>query len=417
VEKFVIKGGKRLTGVVSAGGSKNAALPIMAASLLAKGKTTLTNVPTLRDVVTMCDVLRVIGAKVYSSGDRITIDTSTCDHPEAPYDLVKTMRASILVMGPLVARMGEARVSKPGGCAIGVRPVDQHLKGMKSLGASIDESHGYFDIRADRLRGSEVYMDEPSVTATENIAMAASLAKGKTIIHNAAREPHVVDLIDFLKKMGARIEGGGTDVLVIEGTGELRAVEYRICPDQIEGDTYMIAAAITGGDVLVKDCSTQVSASEVAKLREMGVSVEDEDGGVRVKASRRPTGSYVKTLPYPGFPTDLQPQITSLLAVAEGTSMITEGMYENRFTHIPELQRMGSNITIEGRNAIVAGVEKLSGTMVMASDIRAGASLVLAGLAAEGETHISRIYHVGRGYAQMDKKLKSIGADIERVEE
>jgi UDP-N-acetylglucosamine 1-carboxyvinyltransferase len=417
MEKFVIKGGKKLEGTVRAGGSKNAALPIMAASLLVRGKTELSNMPSLKDVRTMSDVLRVIGAKVYQEDGKLLIDTTTCDHAEAPYELVKTMRASILVMGPLVTAMFEAKISKPGGCAIGLRPVDQHIKGLKALGAHVDESHGYFDIKADGLKGAEIYMDEPSVTATENIIMAASKAKGKTIIHNAAREPHVVDLANFLNKMGAKVTNGGSDVVVIEGVNELHPVSYSVCHDQIEADTFMIAAAITSGNVLVEEISALTSASEIAKLREMGAVVEIEGDGLRVTREGRLTASYVKTLPYPGFPTDLQPQITSLLAVADGTSMITEGMYENRFTHVPELQRMGADIRIEGRNATVDGVERLSGAMVMSSDIRGGAALVLAGLAAEGETHISRIYHIDRGYERIDKKLRLLGAEIERVEE
>lgn len=417
MERFVIRGGKKLQGTVLVGGSKNAALPIMAASLLTRGKTELKNVPSLKDVKTMCDVLRVVGAKVYSENDRLLIDTSTCDHPEAPYELVKTMRASILVMGPLTASMCKARISKPGGCAIGLRPIDQHLKGMRALGARIEESHGYFDIMADQLKGAEIYMDEPSVTATENIIMAASMARGKTVMHNAAREPHVVDLINFLNKMGAKIEGGGTDVVVLNGVEELHPVSYSICADQIEAGTYMIAAAITSGNILIKNCSADASASEIAKLIEMGVSVEKKEDGIRVTSDGNLTASYVKTLPYPGFPTDLQPQITSLLALAKGTSMVTEGMYENRFTHVPELQRMGADIKIRGRNAILNGVDGLSGAMVMASDIRAGAALVLAALAAEGETSVSRIYHVDRGYDHMEKKFALLGADMKRVEE
>jgi UDP-N-acetylglucosamine 1-carboxyvinyltransferase len=417
MEKFVIKGGGRLKGTVRAGGSKNAALPIMAASLLVRGNTELRNVPYLKDVRTMSDVLRVVGAKVYFDDHKLMIDTTTCDHPEAPYELVKTMRASILVMGPLVASMSKARISKPGGCAIGLRPVDQHLKGMRALGANVEESHGYFDLSSNGLQGGEIYMDEPSVTATENMMMAATIARGKTIIHNAAREPHVVDLANFLNKMGADVRNAGTDVLVIEGVKELHPVSYDICSDQIEADTFMIASAITSGDVLVEGGSIETSASEIAKLREMGVAVQSEEGGVRVKRDGPLTGSYVKTLPYPGFPTDLQPQITSLLAVAQGTSMVTEGMYENRFTHVPELQRMGADIRIEGRNAMVDGVRALSGAMVMASDIRAGAALVLAGLAAEGETHISRIYHIDRGYEHIEDKLRLLGADIERTNE
>jgi UDP-N-acetylglucosamine 1-carboxyvinyltransferase len=417
MEKFVIRGGKRLEGTAKIGGSKNAALPIMAASLLVRGKTELRNVPYLKDVRTMGDVLRVIGAKVYFEDHKLLIDTTTCDHPEAPYELVKTMRASILVMGPLVAGMSKARISKPGGCAIGLRPVDQHLKGMRALNANVEESHGYFDIESNGLKGGEIYMDEPSVTATENIMMAASMARGKTVIHNAAREPHVVDLANFLNEMGAKVENIGSDVLVIEGVRELHPVSYDVCADQIEADTFMIAAAITSGDVLVESGSIDISASEIAKLKEMGVTVESEGGGVRVVSDGKLKGSYVKTLPYPGFPTDLQPQITSLLTVASGTSMITEGMYENRFTHVPELQRMGADIGVEGRNATVNGVKRLSGAMVMASDIRAGAALVLAGLAAEGETHVSRVYHIDRGYEHIENKLRLLGADIERVNE
>jgi UDP-N-acetylglucosamine 1-carboxyvinyltransferase len=417
MEKFIIRGRERLRGRVEVGGSKNAALPIMAASLLVRGNTELNNVPYLKDVRTMSDVLRVVGAKVYFEDHKLLIDTTTCDHPEAPYELVKTMRASILVMGALVASMSKARISKPGGCAIGLRPVDQHLKGMKALGASVEEAHGYFDIVSNGLRGAEIYMDEPSVTATENIMMAASMARGKTVIHNAAREPHVVDLANFLNRMGAGVRNAGSDVLVIEGVKELHPVSYDICSDQIEADTFMIASAITSGDVLVEGASLETSASEIAKLREMGVTVAVEGGGIRVTSDGRVSGSYVKTLPYPGFPTDLQPQITSLLAIAQGTSMVTEGMYENRFTHVPELQRMGGDIRIEGRNAMVNGVRSLSGAMVMASDIRAGAALVLAGLAAEGETHISRIYHIDRGYEHIENKLRLLGADIERTNE
>jgi len=417
MEKFVIRGGAKLKGTVRTGGSKNAALPIMAASLLARGNTELRNVPNLKDVRTMSDVLRVVGAKVYFGNHKLSIDTTTCDHPEAPYELVKTMRASILVMGPLVASMSKARISKPGGCAIGLRPVDQHLKGMRALGASVEESHGYFDLESNGLRGAEIYMDEPSVTATENIMMAATMARGKTVIHNAAREPHVVDLAKFLNQMGACVKSVGSDVLVIEGVKELHPASYDICSDQIEADTFMVASAITSGDVLVDGGSLDTSASEIAKFREIGVNVENEGNGVRVASDGELTGSYVKTLPYPGFPTDLQPQMTSLLTMAKGTSMITEGMYENRFTHVPELQRMGADIRIEGRNATVNGVRTLGGAMVMASDIRAGAALVLAALAAEGETHISRVYHIDRGYEHIEEKLRLLGADIERTSE
>ncbi len=417
MEKFVIQGGKKLEGTVRMSGSKNAALPVMAASLLTYGKTVLKNIPNLSDVRTMANLLRVLGAKVYRDGKILTIDTSSADHFDAPYELVKTMRASVVVMGPLLARLGRARISRPGGCTLGLRSLDQHLKGFRALGVKIEEDHGYLESSVNGLRGSEIYFDEASVTGTENVVMAAVKAKGKTTLLNAAREPHVVDLLRFLQKMGAKIEGIGNDLLTIEGVKDLHPVEFTISPDYIEADTFLIAGSITGGDLLIEGADWNASRLEIAKLHEAGVEITREGRGIRVRSPSRPKHTDIKTLPYPGFPTDLQPQMTGLLSLAEGTSVIAETMYENRYTHIPELQRMGASLRMEGRNVIVEGVEKLSGAKVMASDIRAGAALVLAGLAAEGETHISRIYHIDRGYENFDEKLKGLGAEILREEE
>lgn len=417
MEKFIIHGGQRLEGQVRVGGSKNATLPVMAASLLASGRTVLHNVPHLTDVKTMAHVLRVLGAKVYREDTDLTIDTSSADYYEAPYELVKTMRASILVMGSLLGRGGRARVSRPGGCAIGPRLLDQHLKGLSALGVDITEDQGYLNLRAKKLRGNQIYLDEASVTATENVLMTAVRAKGETTISNAAREPHVCDLGEFLSKMGARIGGIGSDVLVVKGVEELQPVEFTISPDYVEAGTFMVATAVVGGETQLQGAVPQYSKSEMAKLEECGVEVLEETDGVRVKAEGRPRPVAVKTLPFPGFPTDLQPQMTSLLSLAQGTSIVTETMYENRFTHVPELQRMGASIRIEGRNAIIDGVKGLGGAKVMASDIRAGAALVLAGLAAEGVTEVLRIYHIDRGYESFEKKLRGVGAGIERLEE
>jgi UDP-N-acetylglucosamine 1-carboxyvinyltransferase len=417
MEKFIIRGGKKLKGSVKVSGSKNAALPLMAASLLPSGTTVLKNVPRLSDVKTMADLLRVLGAKVYWDGDTLTIDTSTADHYEAPYELVKTMRASVVVMGPLLARMGRSRVSRPGGCTLGLRPLDQHLKGFRALGVEIVEEHGFLDASVKSLQGKKIYFDEASVTATENVVMAAVKAKGKTTLLNAAREPHVVDLLLFLKKMGAKIDGVGSDLLTIEGVEELHPVEYTISHDYIEADTFLIAGAITEGDILVEGADWKSSQFEIAKLEEVGVELKKDTKGIRITKPCQLQHADIKTLPYPGFPTDLQPQMTSLLSLAEGTSVIAETMYENRNTHVAELQRMGASIRMEDRNIVVEGVEELSGAMVMASDIRAGAALVLAGLAAQGETHVSRIYHIDRGYDNFEEKLKGIGAEIVRVEE
>lgn len=417
MEKFIIQGGKRLEGEVEIGGAKNAALPIMAASLLGSGRTVIRNVPQLTDVKTMANVLRVLGAKVIRDDGDLTVDTSAVDYFEAPYELVKTMRASVLVMGPLLGRAGRARVSRPGGCAIGPRLLDQHLKGLTVLGVQMSEDRGYLDAKAKDLKGAEICLDEASVTATENILMAAVKADGVTTIINAAREPHVCDLARFLNEMGGRVEGAGSNVMTITGVEELRPAEFRISPDYVEAGTFMIAAAMTGGNLLLKGAVWDFSKSEIRKLQEAGVEVAREGNGIRTVGEGRVQAVDVKTFPFPGFPTDLQPQMTSLLATAQGTSLITETMYENRFTHIPELMRMGASIRVEGRNAVVQGVGRLWGANVMASDIRAGAALILAGLATDSETHVSRIYHIDRGYERIEEKLKKVGAAIERVEE
>jgi UDP-N-acetylglucosamine 1-carboxyvinyltransferase len=413
MEKFIINGGIPLKGEVNISGSKNACLPIMAATLLASGKSVIHNVPVLRDVKTMCNVLRVIGAKIKFEDHTLIIDTETCDYPEAPYELVSTMRASFLVMGPLLARMGKAMVSRPGGCAIGPRLITPHIKGFEALGVKIKEEHGYINARVKGLKGSNVTLIEKSVTATENILMLSTHAEGETRIINAALEPHVIDLVRFLKKMGARIKIE-PNLIYIKGVRKLYPVEYTIIPDYIEAGTFMIAGAITRGAIRLKNTNWRDSSAELAVLRKIGIKVETDDNEIRVKGTKIMPYD-IKTAPYPGFPTDLQPQFTSLLSLAQGTSTIEETLYESRFTHIPELVRMGADIKIEGRSAIINGVNSLSGAKVMASDIRAGAALVLAGLAAKGETEISRIYHIDRGYEKIEDKLKELGADIERV--
>lgn len=414
MEKFVITGGVPLKGEVTISGAKNACLPIMAATLLAPGKTVLHNVPILKDVQTMANVLRVIGAKIYREDHTLIIDTESCDHPEAPYELVSTMRASFLVAGPLIARMGKAKISRPGGCTIGPRPIDEHLRGFKALGAEIFEEHGYVYCKVKSLKGSDIILNEQSVTATENIIMVATLAAGTTIIINGAKEPHVRALIDFLRKAGAKIYIDA-EAIVVEGVKKLHPIEYTIPPDYIEADTFMIAAGLTKGDIFLRGASWEDSSSEIAKLEETGLEIRKDSNGIRAKGSKIIKSVDLKTAPYPGFPTDLQPQMCALLSIASGTSVVTETMYRNRFTHVPELQRMRANIKIDGRDAIIQGVTKLTGANVMASDIRAGASLLLAGLAADSQTEISRIYHIDRGYERIEEKIKGIGGKIERV--
>ena len=415
MEKIVITGGERLKGKVKISGSKNAALPIMAATLLTNGVTTLSNIPRLKDVITMARVLRTLGAKVEFKEGRLKIDTTNVDRFLAPYNLVKTMRASFLVFGPLLAKLGRARVSLPGGCAIGSRPVNLHLRGFEELGAEVSMGGGYTQVKRDGLIGAKISLDFPSVGATENLMMAAVLAKGKTIIENAAKEPEVVDLANFLNKMGAKIKGAGTDTIKIIGVKELKGTDYSIIPDRIEAGTYMIASVITRGDVTLEGAKIEHLESLITKLHEAGVEVEDEEEAIKVKVRRRIKSVDVKTMPYPGFPTDMQAQFMALMSITPGMSIITETVFENRFMHVSELLRMGAEIRVKGSSAVVKGMKSLSGAPVMATDLRASAALILAGLVAKGKTEISRIYHLDRGYDGIKEKLSNLGAKIERI--
>ncbi|MFY0524085.1 UDP-N-acetylglucosamine 1-carboxyvinyltransferase [Archangium gephyra] len=419
MDKIIVKGGHPLQGEVVVSGAKNAALPILASALLADGKSVYRNVPDLADVVTMLKVLETMGCGTARLTGR---QKDICEvaiegpiTPEAPYDLVKTMRASVLVLGPLVARFGRARVSMPGGCAIGARPIDQHLKGLKALGAEITLTEGYVEARAKQLKGATVNFDVITVTGTENVMMAAVLAKGRTVLENCAREPEVEELARVLNKMGARIQGAGTSVMTIEGVDSLKPVDHAILPDRIEAGTLMVAAAITGGNVLIKHAQPENLEAVILKLRETGCTITAEEKGLRVKAPKVVNSVDVKTTEHPGFPTDMQAQLMGLMTVASGTSVISESIFENRFMHVPELHRMGADITIQGHTAVVKGVKKLSGAPVMATDLRASASLVLAGLRAEGKTEVARIYHLDRGYERLERKLRKLGADIRRV--
>jgi UDP-N-acetylglucosamine 1-carboxyvinyltransferase len=416
LQKIVIRGGIRLAGEVRVSGSKNAALPILASSLLAGGRSIYRNVPALGDVRTMGRLLARLGAG-YTDAGRGTahVDTSTVNEFEAPYDLVKTMRASVLVLGPLVARHGRARVSLPGGCAIGARPIDQHLKGLAAMGARIDLEHGYVNARARRLRGATIVCDMPTVTGTENLMMAAALAKGRTTLENAAREPEVEELARVLNKMGARIRGAGTSLITVEGVDELHPIEHAVIPDRIEAGTLLVAAAVTRGDVLVRDCLPEHLEAVIAKLRAAGAEVTAEGDGIRVRAKGDFKPADISTQPFPGFPTDMQAQFMVLMTRAQGQSVLSETIFENRYMHVPELQRMGADIQVDGRTAIVRGPTKLTGATVMATDLRASACLVLAGLVAEGKTEILRIYHLDRGYDRLDKKLRALGADVRRA--
>jgi UDP-N-acetylglucosamine 1-carboxyvinyltransferase len=433
VESIVVRGGRKLTGEVIIDGAKNSALPLIAATLLAEnGCSRLDNVPDLRDINTIIRLLEGMGAVLSRQGGRLEITTTAVENCQAPYELVKTMRASILVLGPLMARFGKARVSLPGGCAIGARPVNLHIKGLEMMGARISVEHGYIIGQAERLKGADINFDVTTVTGTENLMMAAVLADGVTVLRNAAREPEIVDLAAFLRKMGAQIEGDGTHTITIAGVEKLLAADYQVMPDRIEAGTFMVAAGISDGDVVIKNAPLAAMGAVVTKLQEIGLLIEplspEEDdelhkndkllAGVAVRVRRGSAGLRaldVRTMPYPGFPTDMQSQAMVLLALADGTSVISETIFENRFMHVFELQRMGADIEVEGRTAIVRGVAALSGAPVMASDLRASAGLVLAGLAAEGETVMSRVYHLDRGYAGFEKKLKALGADIKRV--
>lgn len=414
MDRICISGGHRLQGEVRIGGAKNAALPILASTILGTGECLLTNVPDVVDVVTMGKLLRLLGASVRIEGSRTAVNAASLRSTEAPYELVRTMRASVLVLGPLVARWGEATVSLPGGCAIGTRPVNLHLAGLEKMGAEVTIAHGYITARADRLRGAHISFDIPTVTGTENLLMAATLADGTTVIENAAKEPEVADLAAFLVKRGARIAGAGTDVITVEGVRELRNADHEVIPDRIEAGTYLAAAAITGGDVRVEQCRPRHMEAVLLKLREMGAEVSEGKENVRLIAPRRLRHVDVKTFAYPGFPTDMQAQIMALAAVAEGTSAITETVFESRYIHVPELRRMGADIKVEGSHAVVNGVESLTGAPVMASDLRASAALILAGLAARGETEVSRVYHLDRGYERIEAKLLGLGAVIRR---
>ncbi|MGD0585138.1 MAG: UDP-N-acetylglucosamine 1-carboxyvinyltransferase [Oryzomonas sp.] len=417
MDKLVIKGGKKLTGEVRISGSKNASLPIFVATILAPGLNRIGNVPFLRDINTTIKVLESLGAVIEGNGNLVKIDSSGIHNHEATYDLVKTMRASVLVLGPLLARFGKARVSLPGGCAIGARPINLHLKGLQALGAEINLEHGYVEAAAKRLKGARINFDISTVGGTEHLMMTAALAKGETILENAAREPEIDDLAQMLNLMGAKIEGAGTDTIRIQGVAELAPVSYSVMPDRIEAGTFMIAAAITGGDVKILGMKPEHLDALIFKLQDAGVEITSRDNVVRVKAPRKLRSINIKTRPYPGFPTDMQAQFMALMCVAEGASVISENIFENRFMHVSELLRFGADITTEGNSATVKGVKKLSGAPVMATDLRASASLILAGLAADNTTEISRIYHLDRGYEAIEKKLAGLGADIKRVQE
>ncbi|MEP2299320.1 MAG: UDP-N-acetylglucosamine 1-carboxyvinyltransferase [Kangiellaceae bacterium] len=418
MDKLQITGGNRLDGSIRISGAKNAALPILMATLLAEGPSTIGNVPHLNDVTTTLELLGVMGTSV-TLGENMTVevDAGTIKTFEAPYDLVKTMRASILVLGPLLTRFGQADVSLPGGCAIGSRPVDLHIKGMEAMGAEIDVTDGYVRARAkDGLKGARICMDIVSVGATENLMMAATLAKGTTVLENAAREPEVVDVANYLIAMGAKISGAGTDIITIEGVEKLTGAHHEVLPDRIETGTYLVAAAMTGGRVKVRETNPEILESVLLKLQDAGAKVTTGDDWIELDMEgRRPKSVNIKTAPYPGFPTDMQAQFTALNVIAEGTGVITETIFENRFMHVSELQRMGADIQIEGNNAICTGVDVLKGAQVMATDLRASASLVIAGLVAEGKTTVDRIYHIDRGYECIEEKLQLMGANIKRV--
>lgn len=414
MDKMVIVGGESLRGDVRISGAKNAALPILTSALLVGGWNTFHNIPDLMDIKTIRKLLNSLGVEIEGQGT-LRINAGVITSCEASYDLVRTMRASILVLGPLVARMGEARVSLPGGCAIGARPVNLHIKALRALGAEVTLKDGYVEAKATRLKGAEIYFDISTVTGTENIMMAATLAEGKTLLKNAAREPEVVNLAEVLIGMGARIRGAGSDVITIEGVERLHPAEAAVIPDRIEAGTFLIAAGITGGDVRILGCNPLHLDALIAKLRDAGMRIDVAEDSLRAAGGGTLRSVDVKTLPYPGFPTDLQAQIMALMAVAKGLSVITETVFENRFMHVSEMIRMGADIVIQGKSALVRGVSKLHGAQVMATDLRASASLILAGLAAEGTTVLSRVYHIDRGYQQIEKKLSALGADIRRV--
>jgi len=415
MEKLEIEGGVRLQGEVTISGAKNAALPVMVASILSSGENIIHNVPRLRDVATMGGLLSRLGVGFHAEGDKVSLHTGNINSVEAPYDLVKTMRASVLVLGPLLARMGRAKVSLPGGCAIGARPINLHIMGLKKMGAEISLSEGYIEASVKRLRGAQIYFDTPTVTGTENLMMAAVLAEGETVIENAACEPEVIDLANALISMGAKIEGAGTGFIKINGVAGLKPLDYRIISDRIETATFMVASVITGGSVAITGGRPEHVEPIILKLTEAGIDILQEHGKIVVNGSKRPGSVDIKTMPYPGFPTDMQAQFMALMSVSDGTSLITENIFENRFMHVAEMKRMGADIRVEGSTATVRGVEMLTGAPVMATDLRASVSLVLAGLAAHGKTVIDRLYHLDRGYEKIEDKLTSLGARVRRV--
>jgi len=417
LDAFKITGGNPLKGKVQISGAKNAALPILMSALLSETPVTFHNVPKLNDILTTVKLLTQLGAKIqWLSEDSLTIDASIIDNCRAPYDLVKTMRASILVLGPLLARMGHAEVSLPGGCAIGARPVNLHIHGLKLMGANIDVENGYIIARhSDRLKGAAIFMDTVSVTGTENLMMAATLAEGITVIENAAREPEIVDLANCLNSMGAKIKGAGSDTLTIEGVKHLRGKSYRVMPDRIETGTFLVAAAVTQGHIKCLNTAPSALESVLSKLQEAGACVTTGDDWIELEMNSRPKAVNIRTAPHPAFPTDMQAQFVTLNVIAEGIATTTETIFENRFMHVPELQRMGADISLEGNTAIVKGVDCLYGAQVMATDLRASASLVIAGLVAKTATQVDRIYHIDRGYLHIEDKLQALGANIERI--
>ena len=415
--KIIVKKSNPLKGSVKIDGAKNAVLPIIAATLLAKGKSVIKDVPNLRDVHVISDLLRHLGAEVEYEGKTLTVDATNITTCEAPYELVRKMRASFLVMGPLLSRFNHTKISMPGGCAIGTRPIDLHLKGFKCLGADVEIDHGFVEAKTEKLKGSKLYLDFPSVGATENIMMAACLAEGTTIIENAAEEPEIVDLANFLNEMGADVKGAGTNTIRIKGVKELKGAEHTVIPDRIEAATYMVAAAMTKGDIVIENVLMEHLKPVTAKLKEAGCKIIELENAVRVIGPETLKPIDIKTLPHPGFPTDVQAQFMAMLTIAKGTGVVIETVFENRYMHVAEFNRMGANIKIEGRTAVVKGVDQLYGAKVNATDLRAGAALILCGLIAEGDTEIGEIYHIQRGYVDIDKKITALGGNIEIIED
>jgi UDP-N-acetylglucosamine 1-carboxyvinyltransferase len=417
MDKIRVQGGRRLTGEVFISGAKNAALPILVSALMCDGPNTFTNVPDLRDIRSTLDLLSHLGVRCEAGDHTVTVDAAGLNTHEAPYDLVRKMRASILVLGPLVARLKKARVSLPGGCAIGARPINLHLKGLQQLGARIELSHGYVEAQCEKLRGTDIYFDLVTVTGTENLMMAAILAEGTTVLRNAAREPEITALADVLNKMGACIKGAGTSEITIDGVERLHPIEAAIIPDRIETGTFMAASVLTGGDITIANAEPEHVKAVMDKLRLVGARIDVGPEGIRVQGPEKIASVDVKTLPYPGFPTDMQAQFMVLMTVAGGTSLISETIFENRFIHVSELRRMGADITVSGNAALVKGVERLSGAPVMATDLRASACLILAGLIADNTTEVRRVYHLDRGYESLERKFEKLGAAIQRVKE